>query len=89
MIPHNRNLSDKEIIETADFDLSTMGLGDREQEVLDGGSLNEGGIGVPANFEVIEQQVETDLNGEYIIHVTLEFDAVAGASAYRPYLRAV
>jgi hypothetical protein len=84
-----RNLSDKEIIETVRPDVETMGVGGQRSGggVSDGGSTNEGGIGVPANFQIIEQVARTDVNGEYVIEVVVEFDAVPGAQKYNAYLR--
>lgn len=84
-----RNLSDKEIIFTDAPDIETMEMvGQRAGSgVVDGGSTNEGGIGVPANFQIVEQNASTDINGDYVIEVVVEFDAVPGADKYEVYLR--
>ena len=81
-----RNLTEREIVEREEVDLSYLNTTRSGSAVgviqspADGGSTG-GAIGVPTNLVVVAQEV-VDFDGEYRVNVIVEFDGVAGAQEY-------
>lgn len=91
-MPNRRNLTEREIVQRRDVDLSNIQLapnraGGADSPAVDGGSFGNT-IGVPSNFRIISQEV-VDFNGEYRVNIVVEFDGVAGATEYEARIEEV